>query len=107
MICEHCLQPIGESVTRGGLTVTTQPLAAFWNGRLLHGLLPMHCRILALFIKRGSVSTVSFMIQCLGEDTAARTLQVHICRLRKLLPKGITIETVSGWGYKLEIEEAA
>lgn len=107
MICNHCLQPISKSVTRGSLTVTTEPWAAFWNGRLLHGLMPMQCRILALLIERGSVSTEAFIIQCLGEDTLERTLKTHICKVRAVLPNGVTIITVWGWGYKLEIEEAA
>jgi len=36
------------------------------------------------------------------EDYQKASLAVHICRLRKKLPRGQTIITIQGQGYKLE-----
>lgn len=105
MICEHCGTPVGKIVARGGLRVSTKPPAATWHGRMLHGLTPVMTRMLSLLASREQVSHEAFYMLCLRDDATAKAIHVHICQLRKVLPAGLKIISISGFGYRLEMEE--
>lgn len=73
------------------------------------GLSPTLEAIAAMLLARAPnlVPHESLLVQIWGEGGEKRTLEVHVCKLRKILLKhGISIERIWGRGYRLNAENA-
>lgn len=64
---------------------------------------PMQALLLvALYQAKGRVCGADFLVEFIG-CPGPENIKVHVCRLRKALGPGETIENVNGLGYKLTI----
>ncbi len=102
--CLACGHDPGEVAVLGGLRIATEPPAAFWRGQRLTNLTSGDCCLLLVLARTGRASHFALLAQCTRPDTAPKTLEVRISKLRPRLPDGLRIVTERGWGYRLEVD---
>ena len=100
--------PTRVTVQCGELTMTYDPLE-FYVGQRQVPLSPLQGAILELLILQGRASSAVLLALFEREGAQAQALDVHVYRIRrKFLDAGFfdPIETVRGWGLKLNVEAA-
>jgi len=101
--CPHCgydYDAPPERWTRGPLVAQLEPPAVYCGGIRLP-LVRQQAVILAHLVRRGEASTTALEAIAVGPCASAKAVHVRISQMRKMLPAGITIENVRGWGYRL------
>jgi DNA-binding response OmpR family regulator len=104
-VCLACGAAQERRAARGPLATQLDPPGAWWHGRPLPPLSPRRLAILHLLCQRGAASHLAVQIAGAGADAGPEAAATQICMLRKLLPPGLRIASVHGWGYRLVVGE--
>ena len=98
-ICPHCHRPYQvERENLGPWTIIDGNV--FFKGVSLQ-LQIAHSSIMRVLIRRGQAAYETLIL--IGARTYSHpdTIKAQICKLRRLLPEGVKIENMPGYGYRL------
>jgi DNA-binding response OmpR family regulator len=107
VFCPLCDAPLEQSISKGGLRVTSGPWRVFWKGRAVEAFSPMQTRYLFLLLRLGRVSHEALEFH-LRLDSSPAAVKTHMSTLRSILRAAsipVTIQSIHGWGYELEMHE--
>jgi DNA-binding response OmpR family regulator len=91
-ICPECGHHTTASVSRGPLTVQTNPTLVLWKGQPLNVTAPQ-AQILHVLASHGEATTYRLELLCIGEDSMTNALRGQVSRLRKVLPPAVRIKS--------------
>lgn len=103
--CRHCGVEKPAVAKRGDLVVQTSPPGVWWRGSPVFGIQGYRLALLHLLCSQGRASHGALEMIGAGPDTGSCAIKVQLHHLRRQLPRGITIKSVHGWGYQLDLEE--
>ena len=100
VICPSCGAPKVKTTTRDGLVVHNDPPRVNYRGRRLD-LTRKQAQMMEKLVRFHEAPFE--MLEAEGDRGKVRAM---IDQLRRRLPPGVTINSVYGWGYRLEVAPA-
>jgi len=100
VICPSCGAPKAKTTTRDGLVVHNDPPRVNYRGRRLD-LTRKQAQMMEKLVRFHEAPFE--MLEAEGDRSKVRAM---IDQLRRRLPPGVTINSVYGWGYRLEVSPA-
>lgn len=97
MVCPSCGAPKVKTATRDGLVVHNDPPRVNYRGRRLD-LTRKQAQLMEKFVRFHEAPFE--MLEAEGDRPKVRAM---IDQLRRRLPQGVRINSVYGWGYRLEV----
>jgi len=100
VICPSCGAPRAKTATRDGLVVHSDPPRVNYRGRRLE-LTRKQAQLMEKLVR---FTEAPFeLLEAEGDRSKVRAM---IDQLRRRLPPGVRINSVYGWGYRLEVSSA-
>jgi DNA-binding response OmpR family regulator len=101
MICPSCGAPTESTITRHGLVVHSDPPRVNYRGRRLD-LTRKQAQVMEKLIRFDEAP-----FEVLEGEGSRSMVRATIDQLRRRLPPDVRINSVYGWGYRLEVASAA